>query len=165
MISKKAKYAFKALKMLAEKYEAKQPLLIADIAEHECIPKKFLETILLELRNNSILISQKGRGGGYQLRVPPNEITLAKVIRIIDGPIAPLPCVSLYFYGKCDDCVSEEICSVRNIMVKIRDANLAVYEHTTLQDLIVKVWAKSKFRLNENVFWNLMVTEDKKYPS
>lgn len=138
MISKKAKYALKALKILAENYAAKKPLLIADIAEKENIPRKFLETILLELRNNSVLYSQKGRGGGYQLRVPPEEITLAKIIRVIDGPIAPLPCVSLYFYGKCDDCVSEETCSIRPIMTQIRDANLAVYEHRTLKDLIVQ---------------------------
>ena len=139
MISKKAKYALKALKLLAENFESKKPLLIADIAVKENIPKKFLETILLEMRNNGILHSQKGKGGGYQLRLPPQDITLAKVIRVIDGPIAPLPCVSLYFYGKCDDCISEEACSVRHIMEKIRDANLAVYEHTTVLDLVKTV--------------------------
>jgi Rrf2 family protein len=136
MISKKAKYALKALKMLAENFDSKKPSLIAEIATQENIPKKFLESILLEMRNNGFLHSQKGRGGGYQLRVPPEDITLAKVIRVIDGPIAPLPCVSLYFYGKCDDCISEEECSVRTVMEKIRDANLGVYEHTTVRDLI-----------------------------
>ncbi len=136
MISKKAKYALKALKLLAENFESKKPLLIADIAVKENIPKKFLETILLEMRNNGILHSQKGKGGGYQLRLPPQDITLAKVIRVIDGPIAPLPCVSLYFYGKCGDCISEEACSIRHIMEKIRDANLSIYEHTTVLDLV-----------------------------
>ena len=136
MISKKAKYALKALKVLSEKYESKQPTLIADIAEQQNIPKKFLEAILLELRNNGILHSQKGKGGGYQLRMTPEEVTIAKIVRIVDGPIAPMLCVSLHFYGKCDDCADEQTCTIRPIMEKVRDANLAVYEHTTLRDLM-----------------------------
>jgi Rrf2 family protein len=136
MISKKAKYALKALKVLSEKYESKQPTLIADIAEQQNIPKKFLEAILLELRNNGILHSQKGKGGGYQLRMSPEEVTIAKIVRIVDGPIAPMLCVSLHFYGKCDDCADEQTCTIRPIMEKVRDANLAVYEHTTLRDLM-----------------------------
>ncbi|MCU0327028.1 MAG: Rrf2 family transcriptional regulator [Spirosomaceae bacterium] len=128
MISKKAKYALKALKVLAEKYESKQPVLIAEIAEKENIPKKFF--------NNGILHSQKGKGGGYQLRIAPDQVPISKVIRAIDGPIAPMLCVSLHFYGKCDDCADEVTCRIRPIMEKIRDANLAVYEHTTLQNLI-----------------------------
>ncbi len=138
MISKKAKYALKALKVLAEKYESKQPILIADIAEQQSIPKKFLEAILLELRNNGVLHSQKGKGGGYQLRMSPESVTIAKIVRIIDGPISPMLCVSLYFYGKCDDCADEKTCTIRPIMEKVRDANLAVYEHTTLRDLMEK---------------------------
>lgn len=136
MISKKAKYALKALKYLAEKYEEKKPLLISEIAEKENIPKKFLEAILLEMRNHGILLSQKGKGGGYMLRTSPDQITLAKILRTIDGPIAPMLCVSLHFYGKCDDCSSEETCKIRPIMERVRDANLAVYENTTLQDMI-----------------------------
>lgn len=136
MISKKAKYALKALKVLSERYESKQPILIADIAEQQSIPKKFLEAILLELRNNGVLHSQKGKGGGYQLRMSPESVTIAKIVRIIDGPIAPMLCVSLNFYGKCDDCVDEKTCCIRPIMEKVRDANLAVYEHTTLRDLM-----------------------------
>ncbi len=136
MISKKAKYALKALKVLSERFESKQPMLIADIAEQQQIPKKFLEAILLELRNNGILHSQKGKGGGYQLRMPPEDVTIAKIVRIVDGPIAPMLCVSLHFYGKCDDCADEKTCTIRPIMEKVRDANLAVYEHTTLRDLM-----------------------------
>ena len=115
MISKKAKYALKALKVLAQSYE-KGPLLISHIAESEKIPKKFLEAILLELRNHGILQSQKGKGGGYYLRVPPSEVTFAKIIRIVDGPIAPALCVSLHFYGKCDDCADEEACQLRTVL-------------------------------------------------
>lgn len=136
MISKKAKYALKALKYLAEKYADNKPLLISEIAEKENIPKKFLEAILLELRNHGILLSQKGKGGGYMLRTPPEQVTLAKILRTIDGPIAPMLCVSLHFYGKCDDCSSEETCKIRPIMEKVRDANLGVYENTTLQDML-----------------------------
>lgn len=135
MISKKAKYALKALKVLANNFE-KGPTLIAHIADSETIPKKFLESILLELRNHGILQSLKGKGGGYYLRIPPNEITFARIIRIIDGPIAPTLCVSLHFYGKCDDCKSEEECKLRSVLEKWRDANLSVLEKTTLKELI-----------------------------
>jgi Rrf2 family protein len=134
MISKKAKYAIKALKVLAEDF-GNGPLLIASISERESIPKKFLESILLELRNHGLLHSQKGKGGGYSLRIEPERVNLAQVIRIIDGPIAPAPCVSLNFYVRCDDCADEETCEIRPIMLRVRDANLAVYEKTTLKML------------------------------
>lgn len=136
MISKKAKYALKALTRLTQEYESQRPLLISEISEEETIPKKFLEAILLELRNNGLLMSQKGKGGGYKLRLPPEQISLAKVLRIVDGPIAPMLCVSLNFYGKCEDCKSEETCFIRPLMVQVRDANLAVYENTSLADLV-----------------------------
>ncbi|GAB3574947.1 Rrf2 family transcriptional regulator [Spirosoma luteolum] len=135
MISKKAKYAIKALKALTEAYGS-GPVLIADVANRELIPRKFLESILLDLRNHGLLQSQKGKGGGYMLRVEPDRITLAQVIRIIDGPIAPTPCVSLNFYVRCDDCDDEETCAIRPIMERVRDANLAVYENTTFQMLV-----------------------------
>lgn len=135
MISKKAKYAIKALKVLAENF-GNGPLLIASISTMENIPKKFLESILLDLRNHGMLQSQKGKGGGYSLRIEPSRINLAQVIRVIDGPIAPTPCVSLNFYVRCDDCTDEETCPIRTIMLRVRDANLAVYEKTTLATLI-----------------------------
>ncbi len=131
MISKKAKYAIKALKVLTEEY-GKGPILISYISAKEKIPKKFLEAILLELRNHGILQSQKGKGGGYLLRVEPGRVNLAQVMRVIDGPIAPTPCVSLNFYVKCDDCVDEVTCMLKPIMERVRDANLGVYENTTL---------------------------------
>lgn len=138
MISKKAKYAIKALKALTEAY-GQGPVLIAQIAAQESIPQKFLETILLDLRNHGVLQSQKGKGGGYRLRVEPERINLAQVIRIIDGPIAPTPCVSLNFYVRCDDCDDEETCTIRPIMLRVRDANLAVYETTTMRMLVDRV--------------------------
>lgn len=136
MISKKAKYALKALKVLAQEYEHRRPVLISTIAGRERIPKKFLEAILLDLRNHGVLQSQKGKGGGYLLRVPPAEVTFARVMRIIDGPIAPTLCVSLYFYGRCDDCADEKTCTLRTVMENWRDANLAVLEKKTLLDLV-----------------------------
>ena len=135
MISKKAKYALKALNVLAQSYE-KGPLLISHIAESENIPKNFLEAILLELRNHGILQSQKGKGGGYYLRVPPSEVTFAKIIRIVDGPIAPALCVSLHFYFDYYDCAAAEPCTLRTVLAKWRDANLSVLEKTTLEELI-----------------------------
>ena len=131
MISKKAKYAIKALKVLTEEF-GKGPVLISYISARENIPKKFLEAILLELRNHGILQSQKGKGGGYLLRIDPARVNLAQVLRVIDGPIAPTPCVSLNFYVKCDDCQDEATCALKPIMERVRDANLGVYENTTL---------------------------------
>ncbi|QHV95410.1 RrF2 family transcriptional regulator [Spirosoma endbachense] len=131
MISKKAKYAIKALKVLTEEY-GKGPVLISYVSAKENIPKKFLEAILLELRNHGILQSQKGKGGGYLLRIDPSRVNLAQVLRVIDGPIAPTPCVSFNFYVKCDDCNDEVTCALRPIMERVRDANLDVYENTTL---------------------------------
>lgn len=132
MISKKAKYAFKALKVLTDEY-GKGPILIASISAKENIPQKFLEAILLDLRNHGLLQSQKGKGGGYMLRLDPQQVNLAQVLRIIDGPIAPTPCVSKHFYVRCDDCADEETCVIRPLMARVRDANLAVYEQVTLQ--------------------------------
>ena len=103
MLSKKAQYAFKALMYMAERKE-NQPVLIAEIAKKKKIPLKFLENILLELKKEGILESKKGKGGGYFFRLSPRDIPLARIVRLIDGPIAMLPCVSLYFYKKCEDC-------------------------------------------------------------
>ena len=135
MLSQKTKYALKALLYLAQQEEGYIARTI-EIAEGANIPKKFLEAILLELRNHGILQSQKGKGGGYYLRIPPDQVTFAKIIRIVDGPIAPALCVSLHFYGKCDDCADEETCKLRSVLAKWRDANLSVLEKTTLEELI-----------------------------
>lgn len=136
MITKKAKYALKALSVLAKNYDAKLPLALGDIAAEDNLPKKFLETILHDLRRAGILGSTQGKNGGYFLISPPNQIVIAKLIRLIDGPIAPTLCVSLHFYGKCDDCVSEEKCKIRPLTMQVRDANLNVYENMTLADIL-----------------------------
>ncbi len=134
MLSKKTQYGLKALGYLAAQY-GKGPVLIADIAAKKNIPVKFLETILLILKQNKILDSKKGKGGGYFLIAAPKNISLAAALRIIEGPIALLPCVSLNFYRKCDDC-NEEVCALRKVMAITRDATLKVLEKKSLQDLI-----------------------------
>ncbi len=134
MLSKKTQYAFRALSHLAEEY-GKGPVLICNISAQRNIPLKFLENILNELKKANILESKKGKGGGYILKDPPKKTTLATVLRIIDGPIALLPCVSLNFYKKCDDC-DETNCGLRKVMAITRDATLKILEKKTLADII-----------------------------
>lgn len=114
----------------------KRPLLIADISSREGIPKKFLELILLELKRDGLLESKTGRGGGYNLRERPELISVGRVVRLIDGPLAQIPCVSLTAYRKCDECVDEETCSIRIIMKQVRDATAEILDRTTLADLV-----------------------------
>jgi Rrf2 family protein len=134
MLSKKTQYGLKALGYLASQY-GKGPVLIADIAAKKKIPIKFLESILLLLKQKDILSSKKGKGGGYFLTAPPKNISLAAAMRIIEGPIALLPCVSLNFYKKCEDC-NEKVCALNKVMAITRDATLKVLEKKSLQDLI-----------------------------
>lgn len=136
MLTKKAYYAFQALTHLVERYN-QGPILISEISEQRKIPLKFLENILLELKNANILDSKKGKGGGYFLREEPSKTRLATIMRIIDGPISMLPCVSLYFYRRCDNC-NEDFCGLHQTMEKVRDATLAILENSTLADLILK---------------------------
>lgn len=135
MLSKKTKYGLKALANLAKKGKG-TPVLISKIAEEENISKKFLEAILLQLKNNGFLGSKMGKGGGYYLLKEPQEIKLAAMYRILEGPIALLPCVSLNYYEKCEDCKSEETCMLNKVMIEIRDNTLHVLENKTLADLI-----------------------------
>ncbi|MEO6219571.1 MAG: Rrf2 family transcriptional regulator [Ginsengibacter sp.] len=135
MLSKKTQYAFRALTHLAENY-GKGPVLISNISVQKKIPLKFLENILNELKKADMLESKKGKGGGYSLRISPRKINLATVIRVINGPIALLPCVSLNFYEKCEDC-DEENCGLRKMMTIARDATLKILEKKTLHDILL----------------------------
>lgn len=135
MLSKKSQYAFKALTYLTERYE-KGPVLISEIAKKKRIPLKFLENILLELKKAGILGSKKGKGGGYFLAKNPAKVKVATVIRLVNGPIAMLPCVSLYFYERCKNC-DEKHCGLHDMMIQVRDATLNIVENRTLKDLIV----------------------------
>lgn len=133
MLSKKAQYAFKALMYMAEKKD-NQPVLIAEIAKKKKIPLKFLENILLELKKAGILESKKGKGGGYFFKESPKDITMARIMRLIDGPIAMLPCVSLYFYERCKNC-DEKHCGLHESMIQVRDVTLKLLEKKTVADI------------------------------
>lgn len=135
MLSKKSQYAFKALTYLSERFN-EGPVLISEIASKKKIPLKFLENILLELKKADILDSKKGKGGGYFLKKSPDKVKVATVIRLINGPIAMLPCVSLYFYERCKNC-NEKHCGLHDMMIQVRDATLNIVENRTLKDLVV----------------------------
>ncbi len=134
MLSKKTQYAFQALSYLAKQSD-NSPVLISEISKKKKIPLKFLENILLILRKDGILESKKGKGGGYFFKLKPKQITLARVIRLLDGPIAPLSCVSLHFYERCHNC-DEKHCGLHDMMIKVRDANLKILEKKNIADLV-----------------------------
>ncbi|MDO6675754.1 Rrf2 family transcriptional regulator [Tenacibaculum sp. 1B UA] len=135
MLSKKTKYGIKALTFIARQ-EKGTMVQIATISEKENISHKFLESILLTLRKSGILGAKKGKGGGYYLLKPSSEIKMTDVIRTLEGPIAMVPCVSLNYYEKCDDCPDEEACSVHKLMIQVRDNTLQVLRNNTLADLV-----------------------------
>jgi len=136
MLSMKTQYAFKALMYMAGQ-DKQRPILIAEIAEQKVIPLKFLENILLQLKKAGILDSKKGKGGGYLFAKNPADIKLATVMRLVDGPISLLPCVSLHFYTKCKNC-DENYCGLNKVMLKVRDASLEILEKTTVADIAGK---------------------------
>lgn len=135
MLSQKAKYALRALLMLAEQPEGDM-VLVADIAERQNVPKKFLELILLELKKHGLLHSQRGRGGGYCLGRDADKLTFGQVVRIMDGPLAPLPCASITGYRRCSDCQDEHSCEIRRVMRQVRDAVADILDRTTLAEAI-----------------------------
>ena len=134
MLSKKTKYGLKALAYIARQ-ESNDPVQIATIAQSENISHKFLESILLTLRKSSILGSKKGKGGGYYLLKDAKDIPMTDIIRALEGPIAMLPCVSLNFYEKCEDCPDENKCCVNKLMIQVRDNTLMVLKNNSLADL------------------------------
>ena len=135
MLSRKTKYGLKALSYLA-RCEDVTPVQISIISTSENISLKFLESILLTLRKAGFLGSKKGKGGGYYLLKEAKDISIAEIYRVLEGPIALVPCVSLNFYEKCDDCPDEAKCSVHSLMIEVRDSNLKILENTSLQNLI-----------------------------
>ena len=135
MISKKTKYALKALYHLAGQ-PSSQPVLISDLAQAENIPKKFLEFILLSLRKGGILQSKIGKGGGYYLTLPPAKVTLGSVVRILEGDLAPVQCLSETNYARCDECDDEATCGIRLVMVDVNEAMAQVLDNLTLADMV-----------------------------
>ena len=134
MLSQKSRYALRALAVLAEHDEA-TPLSIQEIATRADAPRKFLEAILLELRKDGVLISARGKLGGYTLAAPPDDIKLSRIIRTLDGPLAPIACASLFFYQPCADCPDPETCTTRGVMREVRDAVNDVLDGRTIADL------------------------------
>lgn len=134
---------------LAKKY-GEGPTLISTIAEEEHIPQKFLEAILLDLRNAGILGSKKGKGGGYYLRKNPEEVNIAQVLRIFDGAIALLPCVTFRFYERCEECEDEETCSIREAFQKVRNESVRIFKNQTLKTLVDREEELKQKKLNKN---------------
>ena len=143
MLPMKSRYALKALVFLA-RHRTEGPIPVAGIAAAEAIPAKFLEAILLELRNAGILTSRRGPTGGYQLRVEPQPVFLGTVIRNISGPMAPLPCLSKSAYHRCAECVDEATCAVRLMMADVHAATLRIMDGTTLAELVARVDAAAQ---------------------
>jgi len=135
MISQKARYALKAVVALA-KARPGEVVLIGDIAESESIPKKFLEQILLDLKHHGIVMSRRGKAGGYLLLKKPEQITFGEVLRIVDGPVAPLACLSRIAYRRCEDCRSEDNCEVRQVFAKVAEATRTVLDRTSVADSV-----------------------------
>ncbi len=135
MLSKKSKYGIKALINLANAPEPYEPKPLRNIAEEENIPLKFLEAIMLSLKNQGLVASKKGKVGGYYLLKKPEDILMLDVYRILVGPVAMVPCVSLNYYEKCDDCHDENVCAVNRLMIELRDSALEILENKTLAEL------------------------------
>ncbi len=132
-LSKKTQYSLRALYALTRHY-GQGPTLIQDMSEHESIPKKFLEQILLTLKGFGLVHSKKGKGGGYALAQPPKLIMLGPVVRMMEGPLAPLPCASETRYKKCDECPDAETCATRIVMREVRDAIAKVLDNISLEE-------------------------------
>ncbi|WP_029008989.1 RrF2 family transcriptional regulator [Azospirillum halopraeferens] len=135
MLSQKAKYALRALTMLAE-HRSDDLVAIADIAEREAIPRKFLEAILVELRKHGLLFAKRGKAGGYRLARPASEISFGEIIRLMDGMLAPIPCASRQSFQPCADCADPNVCFIRRTMVDVRNAIANVLEKRTLADAV-----------------------------
>lgn len=134
MLTKKGKYGLKAMVHLAQA-EPGRPVPVLDISEKQRIPKKFLDSILCELRNAGFVQSRMGKGGGYSLARPACDITVGELVRAIDGPLAPVPCASKTRYRRCDDCSDENTCAVRRIMQRAQEALSNVLDNCSLQEM------------------------------
>jgi Rrf2 family protein len=153
MISKKTIYAFKALIHLAGTPSG-QPVLISDLARDENIPKKFLEFILLSLRKGGLLQSRVGKGGGYSLALPTNRITVGSIVRILEGDIAPVQCLSTTNYARCEECQDEATCGIRLTMADVNVALATVLDGLTLADMVERSEAERN-KIHKVVDYNI----------
>ncbi len=145
MITQRCRYALKALVRMVRS-GAKESIRTRDIAEAEGIPQPFLEQIMLDLKRARFVTSKRGRDGGYVLMADPSTLTLAAILRQIDGPVAPLPCLSKTAYQRCEDCSDEETCALRHIFAETHAATLAVLEKRTLAEVIAAADMKASER-------------------
>ncbi|NPD17347.1 Rrf2 family transcriptional regulator [Xinfangfangia sp. D13-10-4-6] len=138
MITQKMKYALKALLVLGDEVRQPEPkaLTIEEIARRSGTPKRFLEHILLEVRNAGVIASTRGRSGGYSLIKKPGEVSISELLRLIDGPIAPLPCLSRRAYQRCEDCTDEASCRIRKVFAEVFWSYLLIIESLTLEDML-----------------------------
>ncbi len=137
MISQKTRYALKALVLLAKDEKASRgPVLISELARRGNMPRKFLEAILLELKNHGILQSKKGKGGGYALAKPAEDIRFGSVVRLFDGPLALIPCVSQSLHHHCKECDSDETAGIRILFKEVRDATAEILDNTSLAKVL-----------------------------
>ncbi|MCZ2357332.1 MAG: Rrf2 family transcriptional regulator [Bacteroidia bacterium] len=135
MLSKRAKYGISSLVYLAKHYN-EGPVLISDISKNQKLPRKFLEAILLDMKNHGILGSKKGRKGGYYLARPPHEVSIAEVIRLLNGAIGLLPCTTFQFYERCSDCNDEKTCGIRDVFIDVRNSSVQLLKENSLQSIL-----------------------------
>jgi Rrf2 family protein len=153
-ISKRTQYGLKAVLALGRRY-GEGPVLIAILSDEERIPLKFLEVILLDLKGQGLLESKKGKRGGYELSRPPSTVTVGSLIRMLEGPLAPLPCASETAFRPCDECGDVESCGTRIIMRQVRDAMADVLDRTTLADLIRRSDAARTLKTSEPLMYHI----------
>jgi Rrf2 family protein len=144
MLSQRAKYAIRALLMLADCPDG-ELIFNGEIAARENVPAKFLSAILLDLRNHGLVESRRGKFGGYRLAKSATQISCGEVIRLVDGSLAPLPCASETKFRRCEDCRDPETCSVRWLMLKVRDATASVLDNCTLAQVLYHRHARNGF--------------------
>lgn len=133
MLTQKTRYALRSLLYLVERGTAR-PIQISEIAETQQVPRKYLELIMLDLKRAGIVHSQRGPGGGYVLARAPGDISFGEVIRVIDGPLAMVPCASLNFYQRCGDCHDEATCAIRRVMARVRSDTARILDGTSLAE-------------------------------
>ena len=136
MLTQRSRYALRALIFIARSGGV-APVPISAIAADQKLPRKFLEAILLELKNGGLVTSYRGKMGGYRLARPASQISFGEIIRLIEGPIALVPCVSLSAYQRCVDCFEESTCVIRKVMLVVREQTANILDHTTLADLSI----------------------------
>jgi Rrf2 family protein len=142
MLTQRAKYGLKAMSLLAARCPAGGTMSIPELAQHGQIPPKFLEAILLDLKRHGYLTSRRGKAGGYALAQPASAVSIADLIRALDGPLAPIPCASLTAYRPCADCVDPASCEIRRLMRQVRDAMAKILDGTTLAEFAAADAAK-----------------------